>query len=187
MDSVPLVLWWEPQQLYCIMDSYWPDLALLCISLLYWNCYCFDSFCCRLELWLPSPLKTFRLDGELLYHWTFSLAQLLLCVLSFCQKLQGKSLITNSSMTSMFFSSCFWWLWRFLVKKHKDTKALKILAKIHQDSNRAQDELVEVQSSLRNSPHQTFRQTLKYTFSKSILLRLCHNTTIQSVNFFHSS
>ena len=60
---------------------------------------------------------------------------------------------------------------RFLVKKHKDTKALKVLAKIHQDQGKAEGELSEIQTALRRPVGQNIWQTLKYLFSKSVLPR----------------
>jgi hypothetical protein len=60
---------------------------------------------------------------------------------------------------------------RFLVKKHKDTKALKVLAKIHQDQGKAEGELSEIQAALRRPMGQNIWQTLKYLFSKAVLPR----------------
>lgn len=60
---------------------------------------------------------------------------------------------------------------RFLVRKHKDSKALKVLNKIHPDNDKAESELIEIQSSMRHSTHESFQQKLKYMLSKSVLLR----------------
>ena len=57
------------------------------------------------------------------------------------------------------------------MRKNKDAKALKILSKIHKDSSEAHSKLVEIQSSTRSSTRQSVKETLKYIFSKSILLR----------------
>ena len=62
--------------------------------------------------------------------------------------------------------------YRFLVKKHKDVKALKVLNRIHKDSSKAQSELKEIQLSVRNSPHKdNCCHTLKFFFSWSIIQR----------------
>ena len=60
---------------------------------------------------------------------------------------------------------------RFLVKKRKDTKALKVLVKIHQDEGKAEGELSGIQTTLRSSKSQNIWQTLKYLFSKPVLPR----------------
>ena len=73
------------------------------------------------------------------------------------------------------------------MKKHKDAKALHVLSKIHKDSSEAQSVLVEIQLSTRSSTHQSLRETLKYIFSKSILLRYNKNNIQLGVvfNFVH--
>ena len=61
---------------------------------------------------------------------------------------------------------------RFLVKKHKDAKALKVLVKIRRDHTKAQSEFMEIQSSIRNSRSQVnWFQTMKYFCSGSIIQR----------------
>ena len=61
---------------------------------------------------------------------------------------------------------------RFLVKKQKVAKALKVLIKIRKDHMKAQSELTEIQSSVRNSrSRESWLQTIKYFCSGSILQR----------------
>lgn len=61
---------------------------------------------------------------------------------------------------------------RFLVKKHKDAKALKVLIKIHRDEQRAQNELGEIQLSVKSSAFKKdWLKTLKDFFSWSIIQR----------------
>ena len=61
---------------------------------------------------------------------------------------------------------------RFLVKKHKDAKALKVLTKIHRDESKAQKELTEIQLSVKSSKKQTNSyETLKYFCSGSVIQR----------------
>ena len=61
---------------------------------------------------------------------------------------------------------------RFLVKKQKVAKALKVLIKIRKDHTKAQSELTEIQSSVRNSrSRESWLQTIKYFCSGSILQR----------------
>lgn len=60
------------------------------------------------------------------------------------------------------------------MRKHKDPKALKVLNKIHQDNIKAQNELIEIQSSLRHSSHENIQRTLNYLSSKSVLQRYIH-------------
>ena len=61
---------------------------------------------------------------------------------------------------------------RFLVKKHKDAKALKVLTKIHRDESKAQNELTEIQLSVKSSKNQTNSyKTLKYFCSGSVIQR----------------
>jgi MFS family permease len=61
---------------------------------------------------------------------------------------------------------------RFLVKKKKVAKALKVLIKIRQDHTKAQSELAEIQSTVRNSrSRESWLQTIKYFCSGSILQR----------------
>ena len=63
---------------------------------------------------------------------------------------------------------------RFLVKKRKVAKALKVLIKIRQDHTKAQSELTEIQSSVRNSfvrSRENWFQTIKYFCSGTILQR----------------
>jgi hypothetical protein len=71
---------------------------------------------------------------------------------------------------------------RFLVKKHKDTKALKVLAKIHQDQGKAEGELSEIQTALRRPVGQNIWQTLKYLFSKSVLPRFNSHRGIKLIH-----
>ena len=73
---------------------------------------------------------------------------------------------------------------RFLVKKHKDTKALKVLAKIHPDQGKAEGELSEIQTALRRPVGQNIWQTLKYLFSKSVLPRLDYHKGIKSISYY---
>ena len=58
------------------------------------------------------------------------------------------------------------------MKKHKDAKALKVLVKIRRDHTKAQSELTEIQSAVRNSrSHENWFQTMKYFCSGSIIQR----------------
>ena len=77
---------------------------------------------------------------------------------------------------------------RFLVKKHKDMKALKVLVKIHPDQGRAEGELSEIQTALRQSRSHDIWQTLKYLFSKSVLPRFDSHTYRErerEIKFYH--
>lgn len=61
------------------------------------------------------------------------------------------------------------------MKKHKVSKALKVLVRVHEDDGRARSELSEIQASLGNATHQNIRKTLKYMFSKSVTPRYVVN------------
>ena len=62
-------------------------------------------------------------------------------------------------------------LYRWLVKRHRDDQALKILTKIYnKDQSRAQSQLEEIQSTVSKEP---LIQTLKYISQWKILQRYC--------------
>ena len=63
---------------------------------------------------------------------------------------------------------------RFLLKKHKDAKALKVLMKIHKIEARAQDELDSIKDSLKHSTSfskKNCSQSLKYFCDFSTIQR----------------
>ena len=59
---------------------------------------------------------------------------------------------------------------RWLVKKHRDKQALKILTKIYTDPSRAQLQLDEIQSTI-GSTKEPLKRTLKYIAQWKILQR----------------
>lgn len=71
-------------------------------------------------------------------------------------------------------------VYRFLAKKHKYAKALKVLIKIHQDHSKAQSELAEIKSYLRDSVSQKdCFQTVKYFCSGRIIQRWVSLSTFE--------
>ena len=62
--------------------------------------------------------------------------------------------------------------YRFLLKRHKDAKALAVLKKIYKDQRKAESEVVNIQLSLRHSRSmKDYTQTLRYCCSGSIIQR----------------
>ena len=65
-------------------------------------------------------------------------------------------------------------LYRWLVKRHRDDQALKILTKIcNKDKSRAQSQLEEIQSTVSSASKEPLIQTLKYISQWKILQRYC--------------
>ena len=61
---------------------------------------------------------------------------------------------------------------RFLLKKHKDAKALAVLKKIYKEQRKAEDELINIQLSLRHSRSmKDCAQTLRYCCNGNIIQR----------------
>ena len=59
---------------------------------------------------------------------------------------------------------------RWLVKKHRDEQALKILTRIYMEKGRAQTQLEEIQSTV-NTKREAFSQTFKYVLQWKVLKR----------------
>ncbi len=58
------------------------------------------------------------------------------------------------------------------MKKHRDERALKILAKIYKDQRRAEIQLEEIKSTV-SSTKEPFLETLKYILQWKIFQRYC--------------
>ena len=86
---------------------------------------------------------------------------------------ERREIATNAYKCTVSVSMCIITV-RFLVKKQKVAKALKVLIKIRQDHTKAQSELSEIQSSVRDPlarSRESWSQTIKYFCSGSILQR----------------
>lgn len=65
-------------------------------------------------------------------------------------------------------------LYRWLMKKHKYKKALKVLRKIHKDESIAEKEVEEIRASLENVKER-LRDTLKYLLKWSVFKRYIYH------------
>ena len=105
------------------------------------------------------------MDGDFLSLYKSWLVLSWHLVLFLFQKPQGKFF----SIPTVLYANC---KARFLLKKHKDAKALKVLMKIYKIESRAQEELGSIKDSLKHSTSfskKNCSQSLNYFCNFSII------------------